>query len=81
MAAMIGGIFLLIVALLAAVVLVGKKVESSYPRAEYAVTVPRALLADRTRGGASTARRGAGTPATRCHRAQHLSEQVVDDAE
>lgn len=44
MALIIGGVFLLIVALLATLVLVGKKIESSYPRAEYALTVPGALL-------------------------------------
>lgn len=44
MAAIIGGIFLLIVALLATLVLVGKKIENSYPRAESTLTVPRTLL-------------------------------------
>ncbi|MFF7978523.1 hypothetical protein ACFZDK_05240 [Streptomyces sp. NPDC007901] len=44
MAWIIGGVFLLIVALLATLVLVGKKIESSYPRADYALTVPGALL-------------------------------------
>ncbi|MEV6741068.1 hypothetical protein AB0N14_30775 [Streptomyces sp. NPDC051104] len=44
MAAIIGGVFLLIVGLLATLVLAGKKLESSYPRAESSLTVPRALL-------------------------------------
>ncbi|MEW1779907.1 hypothetical protein [Streptomyces sp. NPDC086777] len=49
MALIIGGVFLLIVALLATLVLVGKKVESGYPKAEYALTVPGALVDGRYR--------------------------------
>ncbi|WP_225095479.1 hypothetical protein [Streptomyces sp. CoH27] len=44
MAGIIGGVLLLIVALLATLVLVGKKIENGLPRAEYALTVPRAVL-------------------------------------
>lgn len=44
MAGIIGGIFLLIIVLLATLALIAKKVESSYPRAKVALTVPRALL-------------------------------------
>lgn len=42
--AIIGGVFLLVVVLLAALVLMGKELESSYPRAEFSLTVPRTLL-------------------------------------
>ncbi|MER6426077.1 hypothetical protein [Streptomyces sp. NPDC001137] len=42
--AIIGGVFLLIVVLLLTLVLAGKKLENSYPRAEFSLTVPRALL-------------------------------------
>lgn len=44
MVAIIGGVFLLIVALLATLILVGKKVDSSYPRAEFVLAVPGTLL-------------------------------------
>ncbi|MET8809159.1 hypothetical protein [Streptomyces sp. NPDC004546] len=44
MAAIIGGVSLLIVVLLATLVLVGKGLEDSYPRAESSLTVPRTLL-------------------------------------
>ena len=40
----IGGIFLLIVVLLATLVLTGKTIESTYPRAESALTVPGDLV-------------------------------------
>ncbi|MFF4805510.1 hypothetical protein ACFY1U_45220 [Streptomyces sp. NPDC001351] len=44
-AAIIGGVFLLIiVVLLVALVVIGKRVENSYPRAEFSLTVPRTLL-------------------------------------
>ncbi|MFF7974317.1 hypothetical protein [Streptomyces sp. NPDC007905] len=43
-AGIIGGVFLLVIALLATPVLVGKKIESSCPRAEFTLTVPGALL-------------------------------------
>lgn len=43
MLGIIGGIFLLIVALLATLIVVGKKIDSTYPRAEFALTVPKAL--------------------------------------
>ncbi|MFI7405650.1 hypothetical protein ACIBW9_35125 [Streptomyces sp. NPDC049541] len=44
MAAIIGGVFLLIVVLLLTLVLAGKNLENSYPRAEFSLTVPRTLL-------------------------------------
>ncbi|MFG2126026.1 hypothetical protein [Streptomyces sp. NPDC048710] len=44
MVGIIGGVFLLIVALLATLVLVGKKIDSSYPRAESTLTAPGTLL-------------------------------------
>ncbi|MFJ5973366.1 hypothetical protein [Streptomyces sp. NPDC093060] len=43
MAGIIGGVFLLIVALLATLVLVGKEIDSSYPRAESTLTAPGTL--------------------------------------
>ncbi|MFI8242509.1 hypothetical protein ACIF83_35490 [Streptomyces sp. NPDC085866] len=46
MAGIIGGVFLLIVALLATLVLVGKEIDSSYPRAESTLTAPGTLLGD-----------------------------------
>jgi hypothetical protein len=44
MARIIGGVLVLIVALLTTLVLGGKKLESSYPRAEHVLTVPGALV-------------------------------------
>jgi hypothetical protein len=44
MAAVIGGVFLLVVVLLVTLILVGKKIDSGYPRAESALTVPGTLL-------------------------------------
>jgi hypothetical protein len=43
-ARIIGGVLLLIVALLTTLALGGKKLENSYPRAEYVLTVPGALV-------------------------------------
>ncbi|MFE3162522.1 hypothetical protein [Streptomyces sp. NPDC059224] len=57
MAALVGGGFLLIVALPATLVLVGERVEDSFPRAASSLTVPPALLHGRftrTRDDSST---------------------------
>lgn len=43
-AAIIGGVVLLVVVLLVTLVLIGKELESGYPRGQFSLTVPRTLL-------------------------------------
>lgn len=43
-AAIIGGVVVLVVVLLVTLALIGKELESSYPRAQFSLTVPRTLL-------------------------------------